>query len=249
MTKAEKSGCRGRVWRRPVAGALLGLGLLAAPAQALVVTLDMGWGYNYGGAGTSVDLAAAYNLQVGSLVQVIMFNSSDAGPGTTAAGNFEFYSTPYTGDPMAAEPYSSGSQHEPTDTTTYKPDTTPDGHVIVAEFGIEQAPYADGQGDTWYRVLEQFHVVGDYDRLYVRIFGATEFPPMVVVASYWGLSEVQNYPGTPGVWYVGPGVIDDLAATNKNYFEVIPEPGSLALLALGTVGLWAGRRRRHEIPH
>ena len=224
--------------------------LLILPAQALLVTLDMGWGYDYGGVGTSVDLAAAYNLQVGSLVQVVMYNSADPGPGTTAAGNFEYYSSPYSGDPLAAEPYSSGSQHEPTDTTTYDPYTTPDGHVIMAEFAIEQAPYADGQGDTWYRVLEQFHVLGDYDRLYVRIFGATEFPPMVVVASYWGLSEVQSYDNTFSVWNVGiHGELDNLSATNKNYFEVIPEPGSLALLTLGAVGLWAGRRRRREIPH
>ena len=214
-----------------------------------MITLDIGWGYNYGGDDEAVDLAAAYNLQVGSIVQVVMFNSADAGPGDTAASNFQYYNTPYTGDPMASEPYSSGAQHEPTDTTTYKPSTTPEGHVIMAEFAIEQAPYADGQGDTWYRVLEQFQVLGDYDRLYVRIFGATEFPPMVVVASYWGLSDVQSYDDTFSVWNVGPGVIDNLAATNKNYFEVIPEPGSLALLTLGAVGLWAGRRRRREIPH
>lgn len=239
-----------RHWRLLVLAIGILFCLLILPAQALVVTLNLGWGYNYGGVGESVDLASAYNLQVGSIVQVVMFNSADAGPGETAAGNFEYYNTPYSGDPMAAEPYSSGAQHEPTDTTTYKPYTTPDGHVIMAEFAIEQAPYADGQGDTWYRVLEQFHVLGDYDRLYVRIFGATEFPPMVVVASYWGLSEVQSDPGTFEVWYVGNvGELDNLTATNKNYFEVIPEPGSLALLTLGAVGLWAGRRRRREIPH
>ena len=238
-------------WRIPASIGVF-LCMLALPAQAMVIALDMGWGYDYDGAGTSVDLAAAYNLQVGSIVQVIMYNSANSSPpGSTAAGNFEFYSSAYSGDPVFAEPYDSGAENIPTDSTTYKPETVPDGHIIVGEFSIQQSDYLDDQGDVWYQVIEQFEVLGDYDRLYVRVFGATEFPPMVVVASYWGLSDVQERPGGPDLsyWIIGPGVIDDIAVTNKNYFEVIPEPGSLALLALGTVGLWAGRRRRHEIPH
>lgn len=224
-------------------GVALWLGLIF-PAQALVVTIDIGWGYNYGTPGQSVDLAAEYNLQVGSIVQVIMYDSTQAGPpGATAAANFEYFNWAYTGQGIPSQPYTSGSQHVPDDSTVYKYDTTPVGHDIVATFAIKQAPTLDDQGDVWYHVLEQFQVIGSYDRLYVRVFGATEFPPMVLVASYWGLSEVQHYPGTPGVWYVGPGVIDDIVASNKNYFEVIPEPGTLGLALLGMAGLWMGKRR------
>lgn len=248
MKKARKSKSAGRHGRWSVLLAVVFSVFLAQPALALVVVLDIGWGYNYAGVGDVVDMPTAYNLQPGSLVQVIMYNSAVAGPGTDAYGNFEFYNTAYSGDPISAEPFDSGSQHVPGTTDAFQPYTTPDGHVIMAEFAIEQAAYADDQGDAWYQVLQSFQVLGDYDRLYLRIFGATEFPPMVVVASYWGLSEVQSYPGTPGIWVIGPGVMDDIAVTNKNYFEVIPEPGSLALMTLGAAGLLARRRRRREIP-
>jgi len=47
-----------------------------------------------------------------------------------------------------------------------------------------------------------------------------------------------------GTWPVG--IVDNVAATNQNYFEVIPEPGVMALMALGGIGLLAGARRRRN---
>ena len=230
-------------------GAVL-LWLLAVPAQALVVTVDLGWGFNYGGAGTDVNLNN-YNLQEGSIVQIIMYDSSAAypanqPPGTSANANFEDFGN-YTGDPISAEPYGAvdpdvDNQHVPTDHNTYLPDTTPEGHIIAYTATIQEAAVTDGQGDTWYQIYAQFEVLGTYDRLYIRVFGAAEFPESGVFASYWGISTPQIGTNIIDTWYVGP--LDEVAATNKNYFEVIPEPGSMALIALGGAGLLAGRRRR-----
>ena len=208
--------------------AVLCLGLAALPAQALVVTIDLGWGYNYDGAGTSVDLMTEYNLQVGSIVQVIMYDEATADPpGIDADDNF--------GLPMG---YTSGGD------PVYNPLSTPDGHMIAYTASIQAAPYADGQGDTWYQIYAQFEVIGTYDSLYIRVFEITDFDALQgnATASYWGLSDVQYSTNIVGMWYVP--IIDNTDAPNRNYFEVIPEPGTVGLLALGGVGLFAGARRR-----
>jgi len=45
-------------------------------------------------------------------------------------------------------------------------------------------------------------------------------------------------------WFVDP--IDDTVANKTNYFEVIPEPGTMALLLLGGSGVLAWVRRRQK---
>ena len=222
-------------------GALL-LGLLAVPAQALVVTVDLGWGYNVAGGADLSD----YNLQVGSIVQVIMYNSGTAAaPGSDADDNFPIYYGNYPGAGIAAEPYpGTEPANVPGDTTMYDPNSTPAGHLLAYTATIQAAPYLDDNGNTWYQIYAQFEVLGTYDSLYIRVFGATDFPPMEVVASYWGLSGVQQGTNIIDTWYVGP--LDNTTANRTNYFEVIPEPGSLSLLALGGAGLLAGARRRRK---
>jgi hypothetical protein len=222
-------------------GALL-LCLLVLPAQALVVTVDLGWGYN---SMTDTDLNT-YNLQEGSIVQVIMYNSATASaPGANANQNFGIYAN-YTGTGIAAEPYpGTEPSNVPGDTTIYFPNSAPADHVIAYTTQIG-GPLVDSNanGANWYNIYAQFEILGTYDRLYIRVFGATDFSQGEVISSYWGLSAVQNGTNVIDTWYVD--IIDDTVANKTNYFEVIPEPGSLALFALGATGLLAGYRRRQK---
>ncbi len=228
--------------RLALCGAVL-LCLLTLPAQGLVVTVDLGWGYN---AMANTDLAD-YNLQEGSIVQVIMYDSSDmsaSAPGPDASDNFDIYGD-YPGAGIAAEPYpGTEPSNIPGDTTTYRPDTAPDGHVIAYTTHIGSAINPNANGYDWYNIYAQFEILGTYDRLYIRVFGATNFPPLEIVSSYWGISSVQSGTNIVGTWYVPP--IDETTANRTNYFEVIPEPGSMALLLLGGAGLTWGRRRRSK---
>ncbi len=225
------------------AGWMLGLCLLAVPARAMVVTVDLGWGWN---ANSDTDLGQ-YALQEGSIVQVIMFNSATAGqPGTEASDNFPAVSYGYNyGAGVSAEPYpGTEPDHVSTDNNIYNPNLTPAGHVIAYTTEIGSAINPNANGYDWYNIYAQFTILGTYDSLYIRVFGATEFPTMEVVASYWGISTVQSNGGVIGTWYV---MYDDVTATNHvSYFEVIPEPGSMALFVLGGAALWTGRRRRSK---
>ena len=240
-------------WAAILAG-ILSLLLWAGPAHALVVQIDIGWGYNDGwadDAAAETGLANTYNLQEGSIVQVIMFNYTDYpdldfadGP---ASENFDIFGT-YTGSGIAAEPFPGTEPNNvPDDNTVYDPYSTPEGHVIAYSTEIGDSIGTGPGGDHWYNIFAEFTILGTWDQLYIRVFGATEFPNGEIVASYWGLSEVQTNPfASPGVWIVPVGDLDDVVAVYTNYFEVVPEPGSLALIALGGAGLLGWRRRRSK---
>lgn len=251
--KASKAPLGG--WKSALGGIAL-LWLLAMPAQALVVSVDIGWGYGQGwtdDADAEDNLRDLYNLQEGSIVQIIMFNYADnpdlTFTGGAAGQNFEAWGG-YDGPDLSAEPYGDvdpdiDDQHVPIDSTRYDPESAPPGHVIAYTTTIGDS--IAGGGGYWYNIYAQFEILGTYDQLYVRVFGATNFPLMEVVASYWGLSTVQTNPfAAPGTWYVPVGDLEDIEAPYKNYFEVIPEPGTLALFVLGGVGLWEGHRRRRK---
>lgn len=240
----------GDVFRRKIAFAAAGawLCLLAVPAQALTVIMDIGWGYYDEDGMTAGKLTSNYALQEGSIVQIIAYDSSTY-PSTTFTGgdpsdNFDDFGS-YAGDGIPGEPNVDPWDQTPgLDHNVFLPYTTPAGHVIAYTTEIGTPIGGNDNGFNWYSIYASFQILDQYDSIYIRVFGATEFPQMQVVASYWGISDVQSSGGGFGTWYV---TYDDVTATNHvNYFEVIPEPGSLALLSLGGIGLWAGRHRRRK---
>ena len=231
---------RGRAWAF-AAGLLCALAL---PARAMTVILDIGWGYNAGADMTEADLISGYALQEGSIVQVIMYNSADY-PSTTfqagnPAANFDPFGT-YGGADIPGQPNVDPWDEPPATTDVYDPESAPEGHVLAYTTEIGTPVAGNANGYNWYNIYASFLILDSYDSIYIRVFGATDFPQNTVVASYWGISDVQSGGGSFGTWYV---TYDDVtAADHVNYFEVIPEPGTLVLFALGGVGLWAGRRR------
>ena len=233
------------VFRRKIALAVVGVALclLAVPAQATLMIVDIGWGYFGNSDMDNASLTQNYALQEGSIVQIIMYDSTaSSAPGPDADDNFNLFGS-YTGPSIPGDPNVDPWDEAPSDNNVYHPNTVPLGHVIAYTTSIGPAIGGNANGYDWYNIYASFLMLDNYDSIYIRVFGATDFPSDGEAhASYWGISDVQSGGGGIGTWYVTYN--DVTAADHVNYFEVIPEPGSLGLFALGGVGLWAARRRR-----
>ncbi len=239
MERKHKSTCRSRLAR--IAGAaLFCLFAASAPAaHAMLLELQFHWD-----ASQDSDLLA-YNLQKGSIIQVIAFNSTEtdtykppAGASTqdnwdTVGNQFERYGQ--TSESASAAPYGTG--HVPGSSDVYLADTTPKGHEIKYTGSIQNL-------DGWYGLYTQIQIDNEaYDTVYIRVFGATSFEQGEVTASYWGISATTKLDPT---FQFQNWTLENVKAPdeNANYFEVIPEPATIGLLVLGGCALAAWRRRR-----
>ena len=233
------------VFHRKFALAVVGvaLSLLAVPAQAVLMIVNIGWGEFANSDMDNASLIQNYALQEGSIVQIIMYDSSaSSAPGANANDNFDLFDT-YGGPGIPGDPNVDPYDEAPSENNVYSPETVPDGHVIAYTTSIGPAIGGNANGYDWYNIYASFLMLDNYDSIYIRVFGATDFPhDGVVHASYWGISELGGGEASVGTWYTD--FYDVTATEHVNYFEVIPEPGSLSLFALGGVGLWAVRRRR-----
>lgn len=226
-----------------LAAAWAALCLLAVPAQAVLMIVNIGWGEFANSDMDNASLIQNYALQEGSIVQIIMYDSSaSSAPGANANDNFDLFDT-YGGPGIPGDPNVDPYDEAPSENNVYSPETVPDGHVIAYTTSIGPAIGGNANGYDWYNIYASFLMLDNYDSIYIRVFGATDFPhDGVVHASYWGISELGGGEASVGTWYTD--FYDVTATEHVNYFEVIPEPGSLSLFALGGVGLWAVRRRR-----
>ena len=223
-----------RHWLLPVLLGAFYFSFLTSQALALRVVVDMLWDV---GGSTIQDV---YNLQPGSVIQVIMFDSSEASaPGSNPWDNFGDPVGVHTGDPLISYPFAPPDTDTPSSLDAYDPFAVPEGHFIA--YTMTVGTQAD---DGFYDAIGQFVVDDRYDRLYVRVFGTDDIYEQGTWASYWGISDVYEAPGNLGALGYWEQYVDDVKADQQNYFHVIPEPGTLSLGAWGALGLWAGRRRR-----
>jgi hypothetical protein len=118
---------------------------------------------------------------------------------------------------------------------TYDAYSTPVNHDIVLETTI--------QAGANYFVYEQFELLGNYNRVYIRIFEATDLSNDNLVLSYWGITSWANVNKKPVTIYYN----NFNRVTNENYFgtpyfEVIPEPSTMNLMFFALPALLFRRR-------
>lgn len=239
MERKTRFACRCRP-ARGLALALFALFVgLATAAQAMLLTLDLRWGNS---STTDATLKSGYNLQPGSIIQVIGYKSGEGEVWNSDVGkqfgdeNGHAYGIT-TDTETAAAPYSNTTPptNVPGEKDVWLADNTQDGHDILYTGSIQNL-------GSWYGLYTQITVDSYlYDTVYIRVFGATEIKQGAVTASYWGVSD----PYTLAPSYATDKLqVQNLEANKPNYFEVIPEPATLGLLGLGGVALAAWHRRR-----
>lgn len=185
-------------------------------SSAMIVSINLTWDYNQN-----------YNVQEGSIVQIVAYRTGTASNQSGGAdNNFDVVG-------------------EYNDLPVYNVDSTPINHHIVYETQVDQ-------GVNNYYVSESFELLENYNRIYIRIF-SEEITDMDYVAySYWGLTPIVNRPGGKKpivLLYVNYNQITNQNYfTTQDYFEVIPEVPTGNLIALGILSflLWRMNKYYYE---
>lgn len=155
-------------------------------------------------------LSPNYNVQEGSIVQVVAYRTGQgSNPVGGGANNFDI-----TGEYL--------------NESVFDAYTTPENHNIVYETTVNA-------NINNYFVYEQFELLSNYNRIYIRIFESTSLQGDEVTLSHWGLTPVNTLPqnGRPTTVYYN----NFNRVTNQNYFgtpyfEVIPEVPTGNLIAI-----------------
>lgn len=175
-----------------------------------------------------------YGLREGSIVQVVAVQSGQNPPtGTDPSAHFVQYGT--TTDTAIQ------------DSNVYLANTTfVSGNDIVYTGQLT----SDGNGGLKFQTYVYLENINSYDTIYLRVFSATNFQQGVVAASGWGIGSPQQFNPEPGILPV-LSWDNNISITSTNYFEVIPEPGTLGLLwsglfGIGTAGFWRRARRKRS---
>ena len=249
MERKTRFACRCRPFRGLALALFALFGGLATAAQAMLLTLDLRWGWGesaqpfYTKNDKGEITAYNYNLQEGSIIQVIGYKYGKEGTaGWQPDAMYQFgdenynpYGT-WTGDDMGGAPYDpDDSDHAPENGNVWLADNTQTGHEILYTGTIQDK-------GSWYGLYTQITVDSFlYDTVYIRVFGATSIEQGEVTASYWGVSAPQTL--TPS-YATATFATNNVIAVTNNYFEVIPEPATLGLLGVGGIALAAWRRHR-----
>lgn len=164
-----------------------------------------------------------YHVQEGSIVQVIAYRSNQgSNPSGGANNNFDVVGD-YLGESI------------------YDAYTTPNNHNIVYQTTVNQLLFS-------YYVYESFLLLGDYNRIYVRIFNEINLEEDVVL-SYWGITPRQNFNHFPvTIYYNNFNHITNENYFGTPYFEVIPEVPTWNLILLGAITfvIWSMCKRKNE---
>ncbi|MBP5787334.1 MAG: PEP-CTERM sorting domain-containing protein [Kiritimatiellae bacterium] len=158
------------------------------------------------------------NFQPGSIVQVVVVESGQNAPTSTTDAGEHF------------QPYGD----------SFIPDTVvASGNKLIYTGTVVQR----GNGFYFSAFVE---VPSIYDKVYLRVFDSTGWQQGQDIPSAWGISEVHPIPDD-GAGYAYT-LWNDIVLPNTAKFEVIPEPGTMALLGVGSVGLagWLRRRKREK---
>lgn len=195
--------------------------LAPSMAHGYALNIEVSWNSAYGPGSYT-----AGNIHPGSIIQIIGYNSSGGAldPANATNGGMTQYGQT-NGVPILL------------------PNTVPagSGWEILATTTVQDTGITTTNGD-WYTANITIDVPNDIDTIFVRVFSNTNFPDNGIPAhGYWGISPTNTVDPTLGfalTWF------DNVAITNEAYFEVIPEPSTLALLGSGLLAIAFLPRRR-----